>query len=101
MVGKWHLGLGDGKIDWNAQVKPGPMEIGFDESFIVPATPDRGPCVYLQGHEGVRLDSADPLRVSYKGPIGDEPPGMPIIGPTAPQFNNAPMPKAEPLRVGR
>jgi len=74
-IGKWHLGLGDGKIDWNTEVKPGPMEVGFDESFIVPATPDRVPCVYLQGHEVVRLDSADPLRVSYTGPIGDEPTG--------------------------
>jgi arylsulfatase A-like enzyme len=74
-IGKWHLGLGDGSINWNTEVKPGPMEIGFDESFIVPATPDRVPCVYVEGHEVVHLESADPLRVSYKGPIGDEPTG--------------------------
>ena len=30
VVGKWHLGLGDGKIDWNGEIKPGPLEIGFD-----------------------------------------------------------------------
>lgn len=34
-VGKWHLGLGDGEIDWNGEIKPGPLEIGFDYCFIV------------------------------------------------------------------
>ena len=40
-VGKWHLGLGAGKIDWNGDIKPGPLEIGFDYCFIMPATGDR------------------------------------------------------------
>ncbi len=38
VVGKWHLGLGEGSIDWNKPISPGPLEIGFDESFIIPAT---------------------------------------------------------------
>ena len=38
VVGKWHLGLGSGKLDWNTEIKPGPLEIGFDYSFIIPAT---------------------------------------------------------------
>ena len=44
-VGKWHLGLGAGgrSIAWNGQIKPGPEEIGFDETFYFPATGDRGP----------------------------------------------------------
>ena len=29
-VGKWHLGLGRGRPDWNGEIKPGPLEIGFD-----------------------------------------------------------------------
>ena len=31
IVGKWHLGLGDGKgkLDWN-EISPGPLDIGFD-----------------------------------------------------------------------
>lgn len=31
VVGKWHLGLGDAHagIDWNGEIKPGPLEVGF------------------------------------------------------------------------
>ncbi len=66
-VGKWHLGLGRGKapIDWNAPISPGPREVGFDESFIMAATGDRVPCVYLKNGRVVNLDPADPIRVSY------------------------------------
>src|SRR5438477_1408140 len=46
-VGKWHLGLGTGNLNWNEEIKPGPMEIGFDSNFIIPATVDRVPCVYV------------------------------------------------------
>ncbi len=44
IVGKWHLGLGgaDGP-DWNGDVKPGPLELGFNYSYIIPATLDRVP----------------------------------------------------------
>lgn len=33
-VGKWHIGLGDGHVDWNKEVHPGAAEIGYDYSFI-------------------------------------------------------------------
>lgn len=33
-VGKWHLGLGDGGVDWNHMVYPGAKEVGYDYSFI-------------------------------------------------------------------
>ena len=75
VVGKWHLGLGDGNLDWNKDIKPGPLEIGFDYSFILPATGDRVPCVYVEGHRVVGLDPADPIEVNYKKPIGNEPTG--------------------------
>lgn len=75
VVGKWHLGLGDGAIDWNGEIKPGPLEIGFDYSFIIPATGDRVPCVYVENHRVVGADPNDPIRVSYKEKIGDEPTG--------------------------
>lgn len=71
VIGKWHLGLGEGNVDWNAAVKPGPLEIGFDESYLLPATNDRVPCVYLDGHYVENLDPSDPLTVSYKDKIGD------------------------------
>ena len=77
VIGKWHLGLGDGvtPIDWNQEVKPGPLEIGFDYCFMLPSTNDRVPCVYLENHHIVGLDPSDPLTVSYKEPIADEVPG--------------------------
>jgi arylsulfatase A-like enzyme len=28
VVGKWHLGLGQGDVNWNSSVSPGPLEIG-------------------------------------------------------------------------
>jgi len=65
VVGKWHLGLGaqGSPVDWNGAVKPGPLELGFDESFLLPSTNDRVPCVYLEGHGVVGLDPEDPLFV--------------------------------------
>jgi len=68
VIGKWHLGIGDGKtpVDWNADVKPGPLEIGFDYSFLLPSTNDRVPCVYLEDHRVVNLDPKDPLFVGKK-----------------------------------
>ena len=69
VVGKWHLGLGDGNIDWNKEVKPGPLEIGFDYSFLLPATGDRVPTAYLENHNIINLDPNDPLLVSYKKPF--------------------------------
>jgi arylsulfatase A-like enzyme len=74
-VGKWHLGLGDGNIDWNGEIRPGPLEVGFDYSFIIPATGDRVPCVFVENHRVAGLDAKDPIRVSYEHPIGNEPTG--------------------------
>lgn len=75
-IGKWHLGLGNGTIDWNKQVKPGPLEIGFDYSFLLPATGDRVPCVYLENYNVINLDSLDPITVSYKSPLYEYPIGI-------------------------
>lgn len=72
IVGKWHLGLGDGNLDWNAEIKPSPNDIGFDESFIMAATGDRVPCVYIRDHKVENLDPADPIKVSYKTPFPGE-----------------------------
>lgn len=77
VVGKWHLGLGPqgGKADWNGEVKPGPLEIGFDYSFLIPATGDRVPCVFIEDYKVVNLDPNDPIQVSFDGKVGDEPTG--------------------------
>ncbi len=72
-VGKWHLGLGaEGGPDWNGDVKPSPNEVGFDYSFIMAATGDRVPCVYVENHRVVNLDGQDPIKVSYQKPFDDE-----------------------------
>lgn len=75
LVGKWHVGLGDGKIDWNGDIRPGPCEVGFDEAFFFAATADRVPTVYIHDHRVVNLDPNDPIRVSYSDKIGTEPTG--------------------------
>ncbi len=75
VVGKWHLGLGDGFVDWNKSVKPGPLELGFDYSFLMPATGDRVPTVYLENHHVVNLDTNEPITVSYEKRIGQRPVG--------------------------
>jgi arylsulfatase A-like enzyme len=75
VVGKWHLGLGRDKPDWNGDIKPGPLEIGFDYCFLIPATGDRVPCVYVENHGVYNLDPKDPIEVSYAGPVGSEPTG--------------------------
>ena len=74
-VGKWHLGLGADNLDWNGPIAPGPKEIGFDYSFVIPATGDRVPCVFVENGRVVNLDPADPIQVSYDKPIGSEPTG--------------------------
>src|SRR4051794_25287032 len=75
VVGKWHLGLGDGAINWNGEIKPGPLEVGFDYAFLIPATPDRVPCVFVENHRVVNADPNDPIRVSYEKPFPGEPTG--------------------------
>jgi arylsulfatase A-like enzyme len=75
VVGKWHLGLGAGGLDWNGAIRPGPQDIGFAECFLLPATGDRVPCVYVEGERVVGLDPEDPIQVSYGKRIGDDPIG--------------------------
>ena len=75
IVGKWHLGLGSGVIDWNQEIAPGPREVGFGYSFVIPATNDRVPCVYLENQRVVGLDPSDPIRIDYTQRVGDEPTG--------------------------
>jgi arylsulfatase A-like enzyme len=78
VVGKWHLGLGEGgynKQAWNDSITPGPRQIGFDYSYIMAATGDRVPCVFVENQRVVRLDPNDPIEVSYAFPITGEPTG--------------------------
>lgn len=77
VIGKWHLGVGPGpgKTNWNAEIRPGPLELGFDYCFIMAATGDRVPCVYIENRHVVNADPNDPIVVNYDGPIEGEPTG--------------------------
>ena len=75
VVGKWHLGLGTGSSTGTRRSSPGPLELGFDECFIMAATGDRVPCVYIRDHRVVGLDPADPIEVRYDKPFAGVPTG--------------------------
>ena len=75
VVGKWHLGLGDENLNWNKEISPGPLEIGFDYSYIMASTNDRVPSVYVENHDIVGLDPEDPIEVSYRENFSGEPTG--------------------------
>jgi arylsulfatase A-like enzyme len=63
-LGKWHNGFGrEGNPNWNGELKPGPLEIGFDYFFGTPRTHNEPPFVFVENHRIVGLDPADPLRV--------------------------------------
>jgi arylsulfatase A len=76
VIGKWHLGLGDKAPDWNGELKPGPLEIGFDYCFLLATTNDRVPPVYVENHRVHNLDPADPLWVGMQKPHEDFPTGV-------------------------
>ena len=79
MVGKWHLGYGreegfeDDRGDappnyweargsgpnWNGELKPGPLECGFDYSYVIPVANSFPPYVFVENHHvaGLRQDS--------------------------------------------
>jgi len=75
VIGKWHLGLGNGKINWNGKITPSANDIGFDYSYIMGATNDRTPNVYVKNGHVVNLDFNDPIEVSYKTNFSGKPTG--------------------------
>lgn len=75
VVGKWHLGLGAGDVNWNERVSPGPNEVGFDYSYIMAATQDRVPTVYIENGNVMGLDPNDPIAIDYQQNFEGEPTG--------------------------
>jgi arylsulfatase A-like enzyme len=71
VIGKWHLGLGTTPTDYNRELRPGPLDIGFDYAWIIPATGDRTPCVWVENRRVVNLDPADPIRLDYSVQRGE------------------------------
>ena len=72
-IGKWHLGMGTGVVDWNTTITPGAREVGFDYSCFIAATYDRVPTVYVEDGRVVGLDPSDPIEVNYKQKFEGEP----------------------------
>lgn len=76
-VGKWHLGLGDktGEQDWNAPLATSPSDLGFDYHYIMAATADRVPCVFIENGKVANYDPSAPIQVSYVENFNGEPTG--------------------------
>ena len=76
-LGKWHLGLGEktGKQDWNAPLPAALGDLGFDYSYIMAATADRVPCVFIENGKVANYDPSAPIYVSYEKNFKGEPTG--------------------------
>jgi len=66
-IGKWHLGFGKARPDWNGELKPGPLEAGFDYFFGIPGPHGQAPQVFIENHRVVGLDPADPIQIEDRG----------------------------------
>ena len=77
IIGKWHLGLGDktGGQDWNAPLPAALGDLGFDYHYIMAATADRVPCVFIENGKVANYDPSDPIEVSYTKNFPGEPTG--------------------------
>jgi len=61
VIGKWHLGFGKGRPNWNGLLKPGPLELGFDYYFGVPVVNSHPPFVYVENYHVQGLVPEDPF----------------------------------------
>ena len=81
-IGKWHLGYGEGKTDYTAPLRPGPLQIGFDYHFAVPQNHGDSTGVFVEneGVLGLRSRRLEPFGKTYYG--------RPYLGIDAPQRDN-------------
>ena len=61
VLGKWHLGFGEGTNRWQEPLRPGPQDLGFDYYFGLPVVNSAPPYVYVENDRVVGGDPADPL----------------------------------------
>ena len=81
IIGKWHLGYGEEKgfadnrgktppnhwkprgpgPDWNGELKPGPLENGFDYSYVIPVANSFPPYVIVENRRVVGLRPNSPI----------------------------------------
>lgn len=76
-IGKWHLGLGSqtAQQDWNGTIDQTPRDLGFDYHYIMAATADRVPCIYIENGRVANYDPLAPIEVSYRQNFAGEPTG--------------------------
>ncbi len=75
-IGKWHLGFGKERPDWNGELRPGPLELGFDYYFGVPVVNSHPPFVYVENHRVVGLVPEDPFVPNKKAKTREFPEKM-------------------------
>ena len=86
-VGKWHLGFGTEKtVDFSLPLHPGPVDLGFDEFFGIPASLDIPPYLYVLGDRAIQ-----PPTVTVKGSAHRRQQGGGFWrkGPASPDFRHA------------
>jgi len=94
-IGKWHLGLGwatrdagtkaaAGNIDWSTPVTYGPPSLGFDYSYIIPASLDMDPYCWLENGRLVEPPTGHTPGSKRQWQGGD---GFWRAGPIAPSFD--------------
>ena len=83
VVGKWHLGLGyqknaGGEIDYAKPITYGPNQHGFDYSFIIPASLDFPPYIYIKDGTITELPTVKQPAVRFPGYLrsGPRQPGL-------------------------
>ncbi len=70
-LGKWHNGFGRvPEPNYNQELKPGPLEIGFDSFFGTPRTHSEPPLVFVEDHWVVGLEKDDPISVDHSPQFG-------------------------------
>ncbi|MBO5698960.1 MAG: sulfatase-like hydrolase/transferase [Bacteroidaceae bacterium] len=76
--GKWHLGLGykTAMQNWNDTLDATPADLGFDYTYIMAATADRVPCVFIENNRVANHDPSAPIYVSYAKNFEGEPTGQ-------------------------
>lgn len=78
MIGKWHLGYGTAKkVDYTRELKPGPLELGFDYQFAVPQNHNDVTRAFVENHKVFGLRSTNltpgPGNIGLDAPQREDP----------------------------
>jgi arylsulfatase A-like enzyme len=69
-IGKWHLGYGVGKTDYTRPLRPGPIDVGFDDHFGVPSNHGDVAGVFLESSSRAIASSGSVPRPCDRGRPG-------------------------------